>query len=114
MEEIILIPKLAALGAVIATLIAETFIASIQCWYSRKILSIQWIKETYKYWIAGILMLIVVKLLGSGNSRSIVILTKQVLGGVITYFVILFIFRDSFLVETIKNFKMKVFKKEEF
>lgn len=111
---LILIPKLAALGAVIATLIAETFIASIQCWYSRKILSIQWIKETYKYWIAGILMLIVVKLLGSGNSRSIVILTKQVLGGVITYFVILFIFRDSFLVETIKNFKMKVFKKEEF
>lgn len=110
---LILIPKFSALGAVIATLIAETSIAVIQCWYSRSILSIEWIKETYKYWLSGILMLLIVRLLGSGDSRNIIILIKQVSGGIITYFIILLMLRDDFLIEIIENLKIRMLKRKK-
>ncbi|WP_370774097.1 hypothetical protein [Clostridium sp.] len=51
-------------------------IALIQLWYSREIVDVSWIKETYKYWVAGILMLVLVSLMGEGTQRNFIILAK--------------------------------------
>lgn len=97
---LILIPKFSALGAVIATVSAEFSIALIQLWYSREIVDISWIKETYKYWISGIVMLIIVSFLGEGTYRNIFILARQIIIGSIVYFGILILLKDNI----IKNF----------
>lgn len=105
---LILIPKYSALGAVIATVSAEAAIAFIQLWYSKEILDISWIKETYKYWISGISMLIVVLFIGLGEQRNILILSKQIVGGIIVYFAILFILKDNMLMNSFKFVKNKL------
>lgn len=97
---LILIPKFSALGAVIATVSAEFSIALIQLWYSREIVDISWIKETYKYWISGIVMLIIVSFLGEGTYRNIFILARQIIIGSMVYFGILILLKDNI----IKNF----------
>lgn len=97
---LILIPKYSALGAVLATMSAEVAIALIQMWYSRQIFDISWLKETYKYWVSGIIMFIIVTMVDEGSQRNIIILAEQIIVGVIVYFTILIILRDK----TIKNF----------
>lgn len=97
---LILIPKYSALGAVIATVSAEASIALIQLWYSREIVDISWIKETYKYWLSGIIMFIIVTVVNTGVQRNIIILARQMIIGVIVYFIVLIILRDK----TIKSF----------
>ena len=74
---LILIPKYSALGAVIATVSAELSIALIQLWYSREILDISWIKETYKYWISGIAMFIIVSIIDSHYALQSVLLLSS-------------------------------------
>lgn len=103
---LILIPKYSALGAVIATVSAELSIALIQLWCSREILDFSWIKETYKYWVSGIIMLLVVRLLDIGIHRNVLILIRQIAGGMTVYFVMLLILRDKMLknaFQTVKN-----------
>ena len=103
---LILIPKYSALGAVIATVSAELSIALIQLWCSREILDFSWIKETYKYWVSGIIMLLVVRLLDIGTHRNVLILIIQIAGGMTVYFVMLLILRDKMLknaFQTVKN-----------
>ena len=103
---LILIPKYSALGAVIATVSAELSIALIQLWCSREILDFSWIKETYKYWFSGIIMLLVVRLLDIGTHRNVLILIRQIAGGMTVYFVMLLILRDKMLknaFQTVKN-----------
>lgn len=103
---LILIPKYSALGAVIATVSAELSIALIQLWCSREILDFSWIKETYKYWFSGIIMLLVVRLLDIGIHRNVLILIRQIAGGMTVYFVMLLILRDKMLknaFQTVKN-----------
>ena len=103
---LILIPKYSALGAVIATVSAELSIALIQLWCSREILDFSWIKETYKYWVSGIIMLLVVRLLDIGTHRNVLILIRQIAGGMTVYFVMLLILRDKMLknaFQTVKN-----------
>ena len=107
---LILIPKYSALGAVIATVSAELSIALIQLWYSREILDISWIKETYKYWISGIAMLVVVSLLGEGVHRNVLILARQIIIGVVVYFGILIILRDKMLKNSFNLVKGKLKK----
>ena len=94
---LILIPKYSALGAVIATVSAESTIALIQLWYSREIVDVSWIKETYIYWVAGILMLVLVSLMGEGTQRNFIILAKQIVTGIVVYFGSLIMLRDKML-----------------
>ena len=103
---LILIPKYSALGAVIATVSAELSIALIQLWCSREILDFSWIKETYKYWVSGIIMLLVLRLLDIGTHRNALILIRQIAGGMTVYFVMLLILRDKMLknaFQTVRN-----------
>lgn len=107
---LILIPKYSALGAVIATVSAELSIALIQMWCSREILDFSWIKETYKYWVSGIIMLVSVRLLDIGTQRNVLILIRQIVGGMVVYFVMLLILRDNMLKHAFQTVKNKLKK----
>lgn len=107
---LILIPKFSALGAVIATVSAEFSIALIQLWYSREIVDISWIKETYKYWISGIVMLIIVSFLGEGTYRNIFILARQIIIGCVVYFGTLILLKDNIIKNSFNLLKSKLKK----
>ena len=100
---LLLIPRFAAMGAVIATVSAELSIALIQFWFARVVFDFTWIKETYKYWVSGILMLAIVRLVGNVTSISILFLVLQIAIGSLVYFISLIILRDKFLFEAIEN-----------
>lgn len=100
---LLLIPRFAAMGAVIATVSAELSIALIQFWFARVVFDFTWIKETYKYWVSGILMLAIVRLIGNVTSISILFLVLQIAIGSLVYFISLIILRDKFLFEAIEN-----------
>lgn len=100
---LLLIPRFAAMGAVIATVSAELSIALIQFWFARVVFDFTWIKETYKYWVSGILMLAIVRLIGNVTPISILFLVLQITIGSLVYFISLIILRDKFLFEEIEN-----------
>ena len=75
----------------------------IQFWFARVVFDLIWIKETYKYWISGILMLVVVRLVGNVTPINILSLALQIVVGALVYFASLAILRDKFLFEAIKN-----------
>lgn len=100
---LLLIPRFAAMGAVIATVSAELSIALIQFWFARVVFDFNWIKETYKYWVSGILMLAIVRLIGNVTPISILFLVLQITIGSLVYFISLIILRDKFLFEAIEN-----------
>ena len=100
---LLLIPRFAAMGAVIATVSAELSIALIQFWFARVVFDLTWIKETYKYWVSGILMLAIVRLVGNVTPISILFLVLQIAIGSLVYFISLIILRDKFLFEAIEN-----------
>lgn len=100
---LLLIPRFAAMGAVIATVSAELSIALIQFWFARVVFDFTWIKETYKYWVSGILMLAIVRLIGNVTPISILFLVLQIAVGSLVYFISLIILRDKFLFEAIEN-----------
>ncbi len=100
---LLLIPRFAAMGAVIATVSAELSIALIQFWFARVVFDFTWIKETYKYWVSGILMLAIVRLVGNVTPISILFLVLQIEIGSLVYFISLIILRDKFLFEAIEN-----------
>ena len=104
---LVLIPKLFSVGAVISTVIAELVIAVIQACYSREILSCNWIKGILKYWASGFIMLVVVVGVGSLKLNEGVVLLLQILIGAITYFAIIIILKDSMILEFIMEIKYK-------
>lgn len=108
---LLLIPRFAAMGAVIATVSAELSIALIQFWFARVVFDFTWIKETYKYWVSGILMLAIVRLVGNVTPISILFLVLQIAIGSLVYFISLIILRDKFLFEAIENFIDRIRKR---
>lgn len=107
---LLLIPSLLAKGAVVATLCAELSIAAIQFYFARSIFNIKWIKQTYKYWIAAIIMYVAVRQFGSFDiKRSISVLIQIAVGG-ITYIGILFVIKDKMLLEAFSVVKKKLNK----
>lgn len=99
---LILIPLYASIGAVIATVIAEFFIAVIEIVYviKKKIISARDIfGGISKYLIASIIMFLVVYLVARSLSIGIVYTIIEILIGVITYIVILLIMKDEFLID---------------
>ncbi|QLY79140.1 flippase [Clostridium intestinale] len=91
---IILIPKLLSLGAVIATLCAETIITLIQLYYSKEIVKSSWFLCGWRYLVSSILMFIEVYFLGKVLTGEIGTLIQITLGA-LTYFIILVIMKDE-------------------
>lgn len=108
---LILIRKNGALGASIATVIAETSVTAIQLYFIRKEINIRDIvKSIKKYLVAALIMFLICTLLEnaiSNNVSDIITLILQVVLGTIVYIcTLLYFFKDDFAIyvkEKIKN-----------
>ena len=97
---LIFIVKFGALGASIATLIAEFVVTMTQFICIRKQLDVKFIfSMSLKYLFAGLIMGICVFLVGIKLPPTIVNTIFLILVGAVVYIMILLIFRDSIIVE---------------
>lgn len=103
-----LIPVYGALGAVIATLIAELSIAVVQMIFAREILSRSLVQETYYYWISGILMFFICRGVSNVVQNIVLAMLVQIVLGAITYSICLIIFKDEYIKQGILVFKSKM------
>lgn len=101
---IILIPKYSAIGAAIASVIAELLITGIQFIFIRKEISvIKVVSCSWKYLIAAGMMLAVLIMENAKFVPSILNTCIMVVSGAAVYFVVLFILKDEFLLGYIKK-----------
>ena len=101
---ICLIPSLGAIGAAIASVLAETIIAITQLWIVRKeISSLAIIKQSLKYIISGFILFFTLLLLNKYLQHSIMNTLVLISSGCFVYFSSLFILRDSFFIENTKK-----------
>lgn len=106
---LILIPRFFALGATIASIVAEALIAGIQLFYVRKELSIKKIFGiSWKYFLSGITMISILIVENIFLKSSIVNTGIMILSGLIIYVGMLLLLRDDFLIENINIMKNKV------
>lgn len=106
---IIFIPLIQSVGAAIASVIAESIIAIVQLFWMRKEISTK--KVLYvsiHYWIAGLLMLFVLRLENVIFTASMLNTLLMVLSGSVVYFVVLLILRDTFFVENVETVLRKL------
>jgi len=101
---IILIPKYSAIGAAIASVIAELLITGIQFVFIRKEISVAKVVScSWKYLIAAGMMLAVLIMENAKFVPSILNTCIMVVSGAAVYFVVLFILKDEFLLGYIKK-----------
>lgn len=85
-----------ALGASIATVISEATVTSYQLWAIRRQVDFHKLFfETYKYFLSGLLMFIVVIYINKLLPSSWLILIMEIIIGIIVYVIALFILRAS-------------------
>ena len=105
---IVFIPKLYAMGAVIASVVSELITVGIYFYFIRKELSIKKIMtSSVKYWCAGLVMLAVVMLLALRMGPSIINTIIMVAAGAIVYGGILIIIKDEMVMETLDSVARK-------
>ena len=107
---IILIQKIASIGAAIASVMAEATIAAVQLFYIRKDLNVKKLLAlSGKYLISSIVMLIMIeifKLIRFSQETMLDTMILVIIGGM-TYFIMLIILRERFLIGTIKKIVVK-------
>jgi len=107
----ILISHYAAIGAIIASVIAEITITVLHILYIRKKVDISgWFKCSIKYWLAGIIMFIILVLINENIILGFYNTVLQVVVGVIIYIGILLLLKDSFVVKIAEGVKEKLKK----
>ncbi len=95
---LLLIPRLYSIGASIASIIAEAIVTGVQLYFIRKELSIGHIfKQSIKYLIACVVMLAVLLVESYYFPSSWIFTTIMIASGGMTYFLVLFILRDDFM-----------------
>lgn len=94
---IILIPRLGARGALIASVCAECTGTTIMVLYAKRLYNLGIPKGVLRYFLAGACMCVVVSLVGSHMQATVLTTGIQIVVGVIVYFVILLLMRDGFL-----------------
>ena len=95
---LLLIPSLESIGAVIATITAETVITALylhSCDGYYKLSDLT--RQLWKKGIAGFIMLTIVMFLGRTIERALIAVMIQIIAGSIVYFSILFFIKDSFV-----------------
>ena len=109
MCNLILIPRFQSVGAIIATLIAESSICVTYYIMSREIVSLRLIfKYVPKQIIASGIMAFVIFLIGKDESGSVKITIIQIAVGIMTYFVLLLALRERFFITTASGMAKKV------
>ena len=109
----ILIQKYQAIGAAIATVIAEFMVTAVQFYFVRKEFKfIEVLKLSTKYFMAGFVMFIVVSFLVNTNIfiRSVTVVLSSGIGALV-YIGMLFLLKDEFMLKSVKSVKKMVFKK---
>ena len=105
----LLIPRFQSVGAVVATLFAETSICVVYFYMSKEYVPVRLLfKYLPKQLIAAAAMLACVLLIGKGHSGSIMVTAAQIAAGVIIYLFMLYIMRDSFTIGMIRQMKEKI------
>ena len=108
---LIFIPIFKSIGAIIASVMAETIILIVQLIYIRKDVPLKFVYQNcFKYIISGIIMLAIIVIVGNFLNASMVTTFIQIIAGAIIYFLALIIFKDKLILEffdKLKNFKLK-------
>ena len=111
---IILIRIYQSIGAAISSIVAEATVTLVQIYLVRKEFSVKDVfANAMRYLIAGVIMLIVLIKLGNILTPTIIHTSVMILSGAIVYFALLFIFKDSFFIDNIKNLTSKLMKKQK-
>ena len=94
---LILIPKFQSVGAVFATLIAETSICIVYLWMSKEYVSPRLLfKYLPKQLIAAVIMAVIALLIGKDRNGNILVTILQVVAGAVIYFGMLLIMKENF------------------
>lgn len=97
---LILIPLLWSYGAAIATVAAEALVTTTMFVFARKDISfLKIIKDSWKYFVSGIAMFVILFLFFFEFGASILNSCFMVLFGTLIYFVSLFILKDKFFID---------------
>lgn len=113
----ILIPRLASVGASIATVVAESMVTLVYFYYIREYVNFGhllklWVKYFSSAILMGIVVLIAGKALESVGVNYFVITFLQVIIGIIFYgALLLFIIKDEYVINTLNKILAKVFHK---
>lgn len=106
----IMIPRIGAIGAAIASIIAETIGSTIQLGYCRKSGQLklrQVFLPSWKYYVSGIVMFLLLEVLKMRLDTNILGLLILVVAGIVIYGLMLLLMRDSFVLEQIKGLLAK-------
>lgn len=109
----ILINYCKSYGAAIATVVAEFTVTAVQCYFVRKDFDLKEIfKSSINYIISSIIMMMVCIFIDKVMIGRMTVILTQVIVGVITYFGVLFVLRDKFLLDTLNDVIFSRFKKK--
>lgn len=109
----ILIKCYKSYGAAIATVVAELTVTAVQCYFVRKDFDLKEIfKSSINYIISSIIMMMVCIFIDKVMIGRMTVILTQVIVGVITYFGVLFVLRDKFLLDTLNDVIFSRFKKK--
>ena len=114
MLNLFLIYHFQALGAGIASVVAETVIAILQIVIVRKELS-PWkiVKSSAKYWIAGLVMLVPLYFENKYFAPSMLNTLIMIASGALVYAMVLFILRDDFFLSNIQSVLGRFIKRKD-
>lgn len=106
-----LIPRYAENGAAIATVIAETVVAIICFFNVRKYFSMRTVfQRYYQYWIAALPILFISYIIKQLKNYYLINMVLIILLSGVSYFLILMLFRNIYLIEVVKTFYNKYIK----
>ncbi len=98
-----------SVGAAISTVIAESFVTIFMIYFSRKYLDFSGVlKDLCKQLFAGIVMFIICYLVGKRFDSSMINTFIIVVIGVVIYFSLILLFRESLIMEGLKEIKKKI------
>jgi len=109
----LLIPRMGAVGATMASVLAEFCIAIVEFYFIRREISISLIiKSAGKYILSGFVMLAIVLIISKHLSSSIINTMIIAISGVAVYSIMLLILKDQFFMGNMKTIlkKMHVIK----
>lgn len=109
---LILIPRLGAMGAMISSLISEFLVMFIQFYFLREMINVFYVlKNIVKPFFASVVMFVVIRIMVKSLSISILATFLEILVGMIIYITLMFIIKSEFLKEFIYIVKVKFLKK---
>ena len=109
---LILIPMFQSVGAIIATVLAESSICIVYYIMSREIVTLKMVlKYVPKQLFASIVMGIVISFIGRNATGSIKITVLQIAVGVLLYAILLLVMRERFFVAAVNDTLRKMMKR---